>query len=192
MYLCWWNFLRQVLDSQLERTRIFQRETADSVKIKTKGQYKNRIEMQSCNCDDSMLGYVIVERTSSRFVHSVTDKMLRVASPYRSIARFAKHVPCLTESFHENVNAGGRRSAFCFRKAFDSVGDHYTSRVHVSSAASFHPVNASISVFHPECKVDVSQNSFYSDFQSKSLIFDVVGINMKNMRKQYEILIFIS
>lgn len=148
MYLCWWNFLIQVLDSQLERTRIFQRETAGSVKIKTKGQYKNRI-MQSCNCDDSMLGYVIVERTSSWFVHSVTDKMLRVASPYRSIARFAKHVPCLTESFHENVNAGGRRSAFCFRKAFDSVGDHYTSRVHVSSAASFHPVNAYVGQCFP-------------------------------------------
>lgn len=112
-----------------------------SARMKTEGKYKNRI-MQSCGCDDSMLNYVIVERTSSRFVHSVTDKMLRVASPYRSIARFAKHVPCLTESFHENVNAGGRRFAFCFRKAFDSVGDHYTSRVHISSAASFHPVNA--------------------------------------------------
>lgn len=51
--------------------------------------------------------------------------------------------------FTGTSNAGGRRSAFCFRKTFDSVGDHYTSRVHVSSATSFHPVNAHVGQCFP-------------------------------------------
>jgi len=109
------------------------------------------------------LRYRSSERKEPRhdsFIQSRTT--LRVASSYQSIARFAKHVPCLAESFHENTNAGGRRFAFCFRKAFDSVGDHYTSRVHVSSATSFHPINAYVSAFHPECKVGFDQNFFYS------------------------------
>lgn len=44
---------------------------------------------------------------------------------------------------------GPRDSAFCFRKAIDSVGDHYTSRVHVSSTTSFHPVNAYVGQCFP-------------------------------------------
>lgn len=97
--------------------------------------------MESRSCDDSTLDYVIVERGESRhdlFIQSRT--MLRVASLYRSIVRFAKHVPCLAESFHENVNAGGRRSAFCFRKAvrFGRRSLHFTC----ACLISFHPVDA--------------------------------------------------
>jgi len=63
---------------------------------------------------------------------------------YVSVSRinrtFRKAHPWLAKSFHVNINAGGRRFAFCFRKAFDSVGDHYASRVQTSST-SFHRVN---------------------------------------------------
>lgn len=75
----------------------------------------------------------------------------------------------LAESFHETVNAGGRRSAFCFRKAFDSVGEHYTSRVHVSSAASFHPVNAYVGLSIRSARSTSAKISFTRLL--KSLIF---------------------
>lgn len=89
--------------------------------------------------------YIYVNRTNKSTKFHARLRWAREASSrpihtgnvtYRSLGSiegFAKH-SWPAEWFHMGINAGGRRFAFCFRKAFDSVGDHYASRPHTSSS----------------------------------------------------------
>lgn len=83
--------------------------------------------------------------TSSR--RSLIMTMLRITScRMHKLQRFAR-LGIQSDLARIARNAGRRGVAFCFRKTFDSVEDHFTE--HASSHASFHPVNAYVGQCFP-------------------------------------------
>jgi len=72
--------------------------------------------------------------------HSVTCHSAVSIRPFRKACSASQN-----DSAGHHRGAGGRRFAFCFRKAFDSVEDHYAPRARLI-ATSFHPINTARSV----------------------------------------------
>ena len=120
--------------------------------------YRNKRKMQKLNGSIHaivllliiLLDYVIVKRESRHNTFNHGQCYVSLPHINRSYVLQSMFLFVSQNRFtRTSTPEGPRRSAFCFRKAIDSVEDHYTLRVYVSSTTSFHPVNAYVGQCFP-------------------------------------------